>query len=57
MDDPKRFMTAVEKLNLKYLGSLDHPLAMMLIENAKNGTEIMVEIIPRFFSTWDFGRM
>jgi hypothetical protein len=50
-------MPAVEKINLKYLGSLDHPLATMLIETAKNGTEIMVEIIPKFFSTWEFGRM
>jgi hypothetical protein len=51
VDDPKRFMTAVQKINLKYHGSLDHPLVKPLIENAKNGTEIMVEIIPRFFST------
>jgi hypothetical protein len=28
-------MIAVEKINLKYLGSLDHPLAKVLRENAK----------------------
>jgi nitroimidazol reductase NimA-like FMN-containing flavoprotein (pyridoxamine 5'-phosphate oxidase superfamily) len=57
VDDPKKVIQAVEKINLKYLGSLDHPLAKMLIDNAKNGTEIMVEINPKFFSTWDFGKM
>ena len=57
VDDPKTVIQAVEKINLKYLGSLDHPLAKMLIDNAKNGTEIMVEINPKFFSTWDFGKM
>ena len=57
VDDPKKVIQAVEKINLKYLGSLDHPLAKMLMDNAKNGTEIMVEINPKFFSTWDFGKM
>jgi hypothetical protein len=41
---------------LKYLGTLEHPLAKMLIENAGNGTEVVIEIKPRFFSAWDFGK-
>lgn len=57
VEDPKRVMPIVEKINLKYLGTLDHPIAKMLIENAKNGTEILVEINPKFFSTWDFSKM
>jgi general stress protein 26 len=57
VEDPKRVMPIVEKINLKYLGTLDHPIAKMLIENAKNGTEILVEINPKFFSTWDFTKM
>jgi len=43
-------------MNVKYLGTLDNPLAQMLIENVRNGTSIMLEINPRFFSTWDFGK-
>jgi general stress protein 26 len=57
VEDPKRVMPIVEKINLKYLGTLDHPIAKMLIENAKNGTEILLEINPKFFSTWDFSKM
>jgi hypothetical protein len=29
----------------------------MIIENTKNGTEVVIEIIPRFFSAWDFGKL
>jgi general stress protein 26 len=57
LEDPKTIMPTVEKLNLKYLGTLDHPLAKMIVENARNGTEVLIEINPRFFSTWDFSKM
>jgi hypothetical protein len=46
-----------ERINLKYLGTLDHPLAKMLSENARIGSEILLEIDPKFFSTWDFSKM
>jgi general stress protein 26 len=46
----------VEKLDMKYLGTTEHPLAKMLIEAAKKGDEIVIEIKPKFFSAWDFGK-
>ena len=46
----------VEKIILKYLGTLDQPLAKTMMETIKNGTEVVVEITPRFFSAWDFGK-
>ena len=51
--------TAPEAVNIckKYLGSLDHPLAQMITVSAKKGDHVLVEIVPRFFSTWDFGKM
>ena len=49
-EDLKRILTIVGKINLKYLGTLDHSLAKMLIENARNGTQILLEINPKFFS-------
>jgi PPOX class probable F420-dependent enzyme len=57
VEDPKKVVPLVEELNLKYLGTLDHPIAKMLVENARNGIEILLKIKPRFFSTWDFGKM
>ena len=46
----------MEKINMKYLGTLDHPLAKMLMDNARNGTEVGIEIEPKFFSAWDFAK-
>jgi general stress protein 26 len=46
----------IEKIITKYLGTLDNPLAQMIIENAKKGIQIVIEITPKFFSAWDFGK-
>ena len=42
---------------MKYLGTLDHPVAKMITEGAKNEEIVLVEISPKFFSTWDYGKM
>ena len=55
-EDRDKNLKIVERINLKYLGTLEHPLAKMLMENTKNGTEVVVEITPKFFSAWDFGK-
>jgi PPOX class probable F420-dependent enzyme len=55
-EDRDKNLKIVEKINLKYLGTLEHPLAKMLMENTKNGTEVVIEITPRFFSAWDFAK-
>jgi len=34
----------MEKINVKYLGTLEHPLAKMLMENTRNGIEIVIKI-------------
>ena len=54
--DHQKVVSMAEKINIKYLGTLEHPLAKMLIEFAQNGTEILLEISPKFFSTWDFAK-
>ncbi|WP_458746613.1 pyridoxamine 5'-phosphate oxidase family protein [Candidatus Nitrosocosmicus sp. T] len=46
----------IEKIIVKYLGTLDNPLAQMLLENAKKGIQVVIEITPKFFSAWDFGK-
>jgi hypothetical protein len=42
---------------MKYLGTLDHPVAKMITEGVKKGEVVLVEISPKFFSTWDYGKM
>jgi general stress protein 26 len=55
-EDIQKNLPIVEKINIKYLGTIEHPLARMIIENTKNGTEVVIEITPKFFSAWDFGK-
>jgi hypothetical protein len=35
-----------EQINFKYLGTPDHPLARMLIDNTRKGIETVLEITP-----------
>jgi hypothetical protein len=42
---------------MKYLGSLDHPVAKMITDGIKKGEIVLVEITPKFFSTWDYSKM
>jgi len=56
IEDHQKVVSIAEKINIKYLGTLEHPLAKMLMEFAQNGTEILLEISPKFFSTWDFAK-
>lgn len=55
-EDIQKNLTIIEKINRKYLGTLEHPLAKMLMDNTRNGTEVVIEIVPKFFSAWDFGK-
>jgi len=55
-EDIQENISVVRKINTKYLGTLEHPLAKMIIENTTNGIEVVIEIIPKFFSAWDFGK-
>jgi general stress protein 26 len=55
-EDIQKNLPIIEKINIKYLGTLKHPLAKMLMENTRNGIEVVIEITPKFFSAWDFGK-
>jgi general stress protein 26 len=55
-EDIQENVSVVRKINTKYLGTLEHPLAKMIIENTTKGIEVVIEIIPKFFSAWDFGK-
>ena len=56
VEDPNRIVPRAEKISIKYLGTLDHPAAKEMADRSKNGEGILVEISPKFFSTWDFGK-
>src|SRR5947209_10255800 len=43
-----------EKIMVRYLGSLAHPMASALMSNVKNGDSVILEITPSYYSTWDY---
>ena len=45
-----------EKLMIKYTGSLDSPIAKELMDAAKSGFSVAIEITPKYYSTWDYSR-
>jgi len=42
-----------EKIMLKYTGSLDNEIAKILLDGVKNGLSAILEISPKYYSTWD----
>ena len=54
--DPETNLPIAEKIMLKYLGSIDHPMAKILLENVRNGNSVILEIKPKYYSTWDYSR-
>ena len=53
---PDTNLPIAEKIMLKYLGSTDHPMAKVLLENVRNGNSVVLEITPKYYSTWDYSR-
>jgi len=46
-----------EKIVAKYLGDLNTSMAKSMIDGVRKGTEVLIEITPLYFSTWDYGKM
>lgn len=45
-----------EKIMIKYLGKLEHPMAQALLDMQKKGKSVILEINPKYYSTWDYGK-
>lgn len=54
IEDTANNVPLVEKICIKYLGSLEDPYSKELVGMAKDGESVILEVIPSFFSTWDF---
>ncbi len=47
-EDVQKNLSIVEKINLKYLGTLEHPLAKRLMENTRNGMKLSLKLRQNF---------
>jgi general stress protein 26 len=45
-----------EKIMARYLGNLEDPMAIALKDELKKDDSIVLEIRPKYFSTWDYSK-
>jgi uncharacterized pyridoxamine 5'-phosphate oxidase family protein len=45
-----------EKIVVRYLGSVGHPVSQLLLNSLRTGDAVLIEITPRFFAAWDNGK-
>jgi PPOX class probable F420-dependent enzyme len=57
VEDVNKVVPQADKISMKYLGTLNHPVAKMITDSSKKGEVVIVEISPKFFSAWDYGKM
>ena len=56
VEDSSRTIPEAEKIYMKYLGTLDNPIPKMILDSVQKGNHVIIEIDPKFFSTWDFAK-
>jgi nitroimidazol reductase NimA-like FMN-containing flavoprotein (pyridoxamine 5'-phosphate oxidase superfamily) len=52
--DTGKALSLSEKIVAKYLGDLNSSMAKSMIDEVREGSEVLVEITPHYFSTWDY---
>ena len=53
LDNIQDILPIAEKLCLKNLGSVDNEIAKHFLDSVKNGFHILLEITPKYYSSWD----
>jgi uncharacterized pyridoxamine 5'-phosphate oxidase family protein len=52
LEDIQQNVQFAKKFLMKLTGNLDNPVAKLLLGEIEKGDEIVLEITPRYFSTW-----
>jgi hypothetical protein len=45
-----------EKIHIRYLGNLENPISHGLLDAIKKGQSVVLEISPKYYSTWDYSK-
>lgn len=56
IEDVKKTTPIAEKIMIKYTGGLDNPIAKVLMDAVKAGFSVIIEVTPKYYSTWDFSK-
>jgi nitroimidazol reductase NimA-like FMN-containing flavoprotein (pyridoxamine 5'-phosphate oxidase superfamily) len=54
--DAGKALSLSEKIIAKYLGDLNSSMAKNMVDEVRKGSEVLVEITPHYFSTWDYSK-
>jgi len=52
-EDINHNIPIAEKIMVRYLGSIAHPIATSIMDTVRDGDSVILEITPSFYSTWD----
>ena len=52
-EDIQSNIPIAEKIMIKYTGDLENEVAKFLMDGVKQGLSVLLEINPKYFSTWD----
>ena len=55
-EDVNHNLPIIEKIVIKYLGSIEHSMSQAIISSIKKGDAIILEITPKFYATWDHAK-
>jgi len=52
-DEVNHNLPIAERIMIKYTGSTDNQIAKFLLDGVRNGFSVILEINPKYYSTWD----
>jgi nitroimidazol reductase NimA-like FMN-containing flavoprotein (pyridoxamine 5'-phosphate oxidase superfamily) len=55
-EDINHNLSVTKKLLMRATGSLEDPISKWLLSETENGNEVVLEISPRYYSTWDYNK-
>ncbi len=56
VNEPRKGVPLVEKIVEKYLGDTKSGYGKGMIDSVRNGTSIVVEIKPHYYTVWDYSK-
>ena len=56
LEDVNQNVPIIEKIVIKYLGSIEHHMSQALVSSIRKGDAIILEVTPKFYATWDHGK-
>ena len=55
-EDISHNLSITKKLLMRATGNLEDPIAKWLLSETENGNEVVLEISPSYYSTWDYSK-